>query len=314
VSLPVVRSSAPGKAILFGEHAVVYGEPAIAVPVTEVEAVARVEPAPSESGLTLIAADLGESLNLVAAPPEDPLAVAARLTLERLSAPIPDARLTVQSTIPIASGLGSGAAVSVATVRALAGFLGAHLSTEEVSSIVYEVERIHHGTPSGIDNTVIAYERPVYFVRADPPSLEILSVGAPITLLVADTGLPSPTKRLVSRVRSGWRGEKARYEGLFKRIGGVAREARRRIEAGQIDPLGPLMDENHALLVDLGVSSPTLNRLVHVARTAGASGAKLSGAGEGGNLIALVQPESVDEVAAALSDAGATRTIQTVVA
>jgi mevalonate kinase len=213
----------------------------------------------------------------------------------------------------MASGLGSGAAVSTALVRALADFVGSPLAPAEVSDLVYEVERIHHGTPSGIDNTVIAYERPVYFVRAETSGPELVSVGAPFSLLIADTGLPSPTKRIVSRVRAGWQRETSRYESLFGRIGGVVQEARRRIKAGDVSALGPLMDENHRLLVKLGVSSPTLDRLVEAARAVGAMGAKLSGAGEGGNMLALVEPDRTDEVATALRQAGATCTIRTTV-
>jgi mevalonate kinase len=308
-----VESSAPGKVILFGEHAVVYGQPAIAVPVTQVEATAHVEPAPDGSGLTLIAADLGESFDLARAPAEAPLAVAARLTLDHLAASVPDATLTVESTIPIASGLGSGAAVSTALVRALAGFLGASLTRAEVSELVYEVERIHHGTPSGIDNTVIAYGQPVYFVRTAASGPELVSVAEPFRLLIADTGLPSPTRHLVSRVRMGWQRETRRYEALFERVGEVVREARRRIEAGDVTGLGPLMDENHRLLVKLGVSSPVLDRFVEAARMAGATGAKLSGAGQGGNVVALVESDAADEVAAALKEVGATRAIRTTV-
>jgi mevalonate kinase len=308
-----VDSSAPAKAILFGEHAVVYGEPAIAVPVTQVEATAQIEPAPTGSGLTLIAADLGKSFNLAASPTDAPLIVAARLTLEHLSASIPDAILTVQSTIPIASGLGSGAAVSTALVRALAGYIGVSLSPAVVSDLVYEVERIHHGTPSGIDNTVIAYEQPVYFVRQENSKPELISVGAPFHLVIADSGLPSPTKRIVSRVRAARQRETARYDALFERIGDVVREARCRIEVGDVNGLGPLMDENHALLVDLGVSSPTLDTLVSAARGADALGTKLSGAGEGGNVLALVKAGTVDQVDVALRKAGATRTIRTTV-
>ena len=309
-----VTASAPGKAILFGEHSVVYGEPAIAIPVTQVAATARIVPAARGSGLSLIAPDVKQFFSLGTGPEQAPLVVAARLTLDHLCASIPDATLTVESSIPIASGLGSGAAVSAALVRALAAFLGVSLSPADVSDLVYEVEKIHHGTPSGIDNTVIAYERPIYFVRGATAGPDLLSVGAPINLLIADTGLPSPTKEVVGYVRTGWARETARYEALFQRIGDVAREARRRIEIGNVSALGRLMDENQSLLVHLGVSSPTLDRLIDAARKAGALGAKLSGAGEGGNMVALVQPEAVDTVAAAVTRAGAVRTIQTEVA
>jgi len=306
-----IQSSAPGKVILFGEHAVVYGRPAIAVPVTQVRATATIEPAPAGSGLTLIAPDLGRSILLAAAPEDDPLAAAARATLAYLSAAAPDATLTVSSTIPIAGGLGSGAAVSTALVRALAGFLHHELEPAEVSPLVFEVEKIHHGTPSGIDNTVVAYGQPVYFVRGR--SIERLAVGGSFTLLIGDTGVSSPTAKVVGQVRRRWKREPARYDALFDQIGDIADEARRTIELGDLGALGLLMDNNQGLLVELGVSSSRLNDLVEAARFAGALGAKLSGAGQGGNMIALVEDGFVEEVAEALKEEGAKRVIRTMV-
>ncbi len=304
-----IQSSAPGKVILFGEHAVVYGRPAIAVPVTQVQATATVEPAPPGSGLTLVASDLGRSVSLTMAPQDEPLVAAAQFTLARLSAHEPDATLTVRSTIPISSGLGSGAAVSTALVRALAGFLGHALDPAEVSTLVFEVEKIHHGTPSGIDNTVVAYEQPVYFVREHP--IERLAVSEPFTLLIGDTGTRSPTRRVVEHVRQAWKRNPARYDALFDQMGDITDEARQAIETGDVDTLGPLMDENHELLIELGVSSPKLDDLVETARLTGAIGAKLSGAGQGGNMIALVEDDVAEEVAEALREAGAVQVICT---
>ncbi len=306
-----IASSAPGKVILFGEHAVVYGRAAIAAPVAQVRATATVEPAPAGSGLTIIASDLSRSIRLAAAPDDDPLAVAARLTLTYLSAIEPDGTLTLSSTIPIASGMGSGAAVSTALVRGLAGFLGHALEAAEVSEIVFEVEKIHHGTPSGIDNSVVAYEQPVYFVRGR--AVERLAVGRSFTLLIADTGAPSPTGKIVAQVRRAWQREPARCDVLFDQIGDVANEARRAIENGDIDALGPLMDDNHELLIELGVSSPRLDDLVEAARFAGALGAKLSGAGKGGNAIALVEDDAAGEATEELKEAGAVRIIRATV-
>jgi mevalonate kinase len=175
---------------------------------------------------------------------------------------------------------------------------------------VYEVERIHHGTPSGIDNTVVAYEQVVYFVREHP--ITRLSVGEPFTLVVADTGKPSPTGEIVGRVRRAWKRERAHYDALFDQIGDTAKDARDAIETGAISDLGPLMDSNHELLIELGVSSPVLDELVETARLAGAIGAKLSGAGQGGNMIALVEDDDTgQQVAAALRDDGAARVILT---
>jgi mevalonate kinase len=305
-----MHASAPGKIILFGEHAVVYGRAAIAVPVTQVQARAVVEGDERGSGLTLVAPDVDYRSRLVEAEPDDPLAAVVRATLDHLGAPPPDGVLTVTSSIPISSGMGSGAAVSTAVVRALANFMGRELSPAETSRLVYEAEKLHHGTPSGIDNTVVAYGQPVYFVRGRQP--ETFAAGAPLSFLIADSGLPSRTREVVGDVRSAWEADTAGYETLFDRVGAVAVAARRAMEEGNPAVLGPLMDENHQLLREMNVSSPTLDRFVEAAREAGAPGAKLSGAGRGGNVIALVGEDS-RAVEQAFLDAGARRVIRTTV-
>ncbi len=303
-------ASAPGKIILFGEHAVVYGQPALAAPVACVQATARVEPA--REGHWIEARDIGRRYRLEAPRPNDPLAAAARLALQRLGlAEAPAFTLTVASSIPLASGPGSGAAVSTAIVRALAAAFGQQWRPAEVSALVFETERLLHGTPSGIDNTVIAYAQPVWFIKGQAP--EPFAVGAPFQLLIADTGRPSPTRVTVGEVRAGWQREPERYEVLFQAIGALARHARGLIQAGQPAALGALMTRNHALLGELGVSSPELETLVAAAQTAGALGAKLSGGGRGGNLIALVTAETAAGVEAALCQAGAARVITTTI-
>jgi mevalonate kinase len=295
--------------ILFGEHAVVYGRPALAIPVTKVRAEAVVESG-GDGGLTVVAHDLNERLTVRDAPADHPLAAAARLALDRLG--LSDAvnwRVEVRSTIPIASGLGSGAAVSAAIIRALADAAGAILPPAEVADLVFEVDRLHHGTPSGIDNTVIAYEQPVYFVRGQPP--QRFPIGRPFMLAIADTGIRSPTRITVGDVRRARDEDPERYDVIFDRIAAVVEAACSAIAAGQTAQLGPLMDENHVLLSELDVSSPELEQLAAAARGAGAGGAKLSGGGRGGNLIALVMPDVAEAVAEALRAAGAARVILT---
>jgi mevalonate kinase len=305
--MKAARAAAPGKVILFGEHAVVYGRPALAVPVAQVRAVATVEP--GGAALAIEAVDLRRRYDLAAAAAHDPLALAARLVIGAgLSVP-PAGVVRIESTIPIASGLGSGAAVCTALVRALAAALDLELSTAEVSAMVFETETVLHGTPSGIDNTVVAFEQPVYFVRGQPPVP--LRVGKPFHLLVADTGRPSPTRRAVGDVRAAYEREPARLTALFDEIAGVVDDARRRIESGQPAALGPLMTRNQALLRGLGVSSPELDDLAARAVAAGALGAKLSGAGRGGNLLALVTPETAAAVGTALLAGGAVGVIET---
>ena len=295
--------SAPGKVILCGEHSVVYGQPAIAVPVSDLRAQARITATAPGSGLRLVAADLGETTTLRAAPDNHPLAAIARLTLAEIGAAVPDAVLTVRSALPIAAGLGSGAAVSVALARALATFLGRELTADTVSALAYKVEKIYHGTPSGIDNTVVAWERPIYFVKGSPP--EIFSITTPFHLLIADSGRYSSTRAVVAAIRSRRDVDPSRFAAPFKRMGEITRQARVAIASGELPALGVLLDENQTLLADLGISTPEIDRLVAAARDAGAWGAKLTGAGAGGNIIALVAAASLPGVRAALRAAGA---------
>ncbi|HVO70585.1 MAG TPA: mevalonate kinase, partial [Aggregatilineaceae bacterium] len=225
--------------------------------------------------------------------------------------PESDLLLTVHSTIPIASGLGSGAALATALIRALGHALERPPSNEALNPLVYEVEKRHHGTPSGIDNTVIVYQQPVYFVRGRLP--EPFIIACPFTLLVADSGHGTPTHITVRDVRRLYESEPKRVGAIFDRIGAIVEAARSAIESGTMGALGLLMDENHALLRELTVSSADLDRLGSAARAAGAAGAKLSGGGRGGNLLALVEPDQAAAVAAALRRAGAVNVIQTTV-
>ena len=311
-----IQATAPGKIILFGEHAVVYGYPAIAAPVTQVRATAIIQPGDG-TGVQLVMPDLGRMQSLLEAAADDALALAIHLVKEAAGlTEWPDFSLTVTSTIPIASGLGSGAAVTAAAVRALAIFLNRpDLATnEQVSALTYQVEQIHHGTPSGIDNTVVSYELPVYFVRQQPQNrIETFNVGVPLRFLVGDTGVGSPTKIVVADVRRQWEQEPERFNALFAGCGRIADLARTVIEQSDLAHLGALMQENHALLQEMSVSSPELDKLVAAACRAGALGAKLSGGGRGGNMIALVTEETEATVRAALRQAGARQVLATVV-
>lgn len=310
--MPAYTATAPAKIILFGEHAVVYGRPAIAVPVLEVKArvVVKAEPRAASGSILIKAPALALEAPLDELPPEHPLGLAIRLVLERLAIPHPPAlTLRITSTIPMAAGMGSGAAVSVATVRALSAFLGKALPDEQVCELAYQVEMVHHGTPSGIDNTTITYAQPVYYIKGQP--FQTLRVGQPFTLVIGDTGVPSPTGASVGDVRRGWQADPGRYEALFDAIGGLAGEARQAIQSGNLAALGPRMNENQQLLEEIGVSSVELEKLVGAARSAGALGAKLSGGGRGGNMIALVDSANATEIQKALVAAGAVYTLVT---
>lgn len=312
--MPAFTATAPAKIILFGEHAVVYGRPAIAVPVTSLQAraIVRPEPRAPHGQVRLVAAAIGLDALMDELNPDHPLRRVVELTARELGAAyLPACQINIQSTIPVASGLGSGAAVSVAVIRALAAYLGKSLPDEVVSTLAYEVEKIYHGTPSGVDNTVIALRRAVYFLRGQ--AIQPLRVGRPFTLLIADSGIPSPTATTVSEVRAGWQQNPAFYEQRFDQIADIVQQARLLIENGQPEQLGDLMNRNQILLQEVGVSSPELERLIATACQAGAAGAKLSGGGRGGNIIALVDEWSAATVSESLWKAGAQGIILTTV-
>ncbi len=303
----MIEASAPAKAILFGEHAVVYGQPAIAVPVSDLRVFASVEP--NRGGLRIASADLEIPVDIDTESVDNALALTARLVLRELKVPPPAITIRIRSEIPIASGLGSGAAVSTALAHALCAHAERTLNDETLNNLIYEVEKIHHGTPSGIDNTVIVYERPVYFVRGQ--AIERLTIGAPFTLLIGDTGKSASTRAAVASVRELYDDDPDKIQPVLDEIGALVREARHAIEAGNSAAVGKLMSDNHALLQQLTVSSLELDTLVEAANHAGAIGAKLSGGGRGGNMIALVTAETCTQVEAALRAAGAVHVFRT---
>jgi mevalonate kinase len=295
-----VSASACAKAILLGEHAVVYGWPAIAVPVTGLQARATIQP--DGPGVVIRALDLDTTVGLDEA--QHPLAIAVRLALERLGASDqPGWTISLSSDIPVARGLGSSAAVATALVRAVASALGRRLTPAEVAGLVFEVEKLHHGTPSGIDNSVVAHERPLKFVHGQ---VTVLRLGAALRLLLADSGTPSGTRQAVEAVRLARQRRPGRFQHSFGTIGRLVEGGVAALERGDLASLGWLMNANHAALRQMGVSTPQLDGLVDAARAAGALGAKLSGAGYGGVIIALMASnDDPDAVRAALVEAGA---------
>jgi mevalonate kinase len=307
---PIAKATASGKVILFGEHAVVYGRPAIAVPVAQVRAVATVHP--GTDGLIVHAPDLNRTFPVTPETEGQPLVSAVLHTLRHMDAGL-DHNLVVRikSTVPVGRGLGSSAAVADAIIHAVGRHFGVELPADVRSRLVYETEVVQHATPSGIDNTVIAFNQPVYFMRDQP--IQRFDVGRELHLVIADTGRATPTRETVGAVRAGWQLDPDRYEALFDAIAAIVDAARDALAAGDSVAVGRLMDENHARLRELDVSSRELDDLVYAARGAGALGAKLSGGGRGGNIVAVAMPWVVDEVEVAVREAGAVGVIRTVV-
>ena len=301
-------SSAPAKVILAGEHAVVHGHPAIALPLSQLRAYVDAR----ESAFRLwVSSSYAERAPFCWRKDEsisaDPLMRAVALTARHFAAEALQGELVIRSDIPIAGGMGSGAAVSAALAKGVAALLGQELAKADLNSIVYEVEKLYHGTPSGIDNTVVVYERPIYYVKGQP--IDFIEISCPLALVVGDTGVPSLTRAAVAAVRARLAREPRQTQQLFDRIGAIAEGAKAAIKAGDHGLLGMLMTQNHRLLQALDVSSALLDRLVETALHGGAYGAKLSGGGRGGVMIALAPPDAVVAIEQALWRAGASRVI-----
>lgn len=310
--MPAISSSAPGKIILCGEHAVVYGQPAIALPVhqlrTKTTIIAR--PIAPAGEVRLVAPLIQLNAPLHSLDDQHPLRAAIRLVGEELGIrSLPACEIRINSSIPLAAGLGSSASVTVSLSRALAEFLGHPLEDDAVNRIAYEVEKIHHGTPSGIDNTVITYEAPVYFRKGEP--LQRLQINHGFTLVIADSGTPGSTAHTVAAVRAKWQDEPEKYEAIFSGIGEIVEQLHEILNSGDLVQSAELLTQNHSLLQGLGVSTPGLDGLIDAALNAGASGSKLSGGGGGGNVIAVTSAEKTKLVAEALKMAGAVEVIVT---
>jgi mevalonate kinase len=309
VTPPTTTFTAPAKVILLGEHAVVYEQPAIAVPFPTLNVTATIAPAAPRSGVTVVSGSTRVQVHAIHRMSSNALAFAVQVTMRRIRLPYPDVLITIDSKIPAGSGFGSGAAVATVLIRALLAAADATLDDAGVNELVFEVERLHHGTPSGIDNTVIVFNKPLYFIRRNPPRpnyVRTFSLGVPMSFVVAYSGVSASTREAVRDVRKRYESDPATYSTYIRQIGERVAFARYALRHGQVEIIGRLMNENHTLLRQLTVSSLLLDTLVDAARSAGAIGAKLTGGGRGGNIIALVPDEpAAVRVMTALKDAGA---------
>lgn len=308
--MPATISTAPGKTILFGEHAVVYGQPAIAVPVNERQAKVKIFPIiGSQTGqIQFIAPQIHLEKNYFDLDKHHPFCIALEEVKNFLDiSHYPACKIHLSSTIPISSGLGSSAAISVALINALFSFVGYHASESLLSELAYKVEVEFHGTPSGIDNTVIAHRKPVYFQKGQ--NIEFINPGGDFTIIIADSGISGNTKVAVAGVRERWLMNTNLFNDYFQKIGEIAFQAKTALENGEQAVLGNLMNSNQELLRKIGVSHPSLENLIDISMTHGGLGAKLCGGGLGGNIITLMDVDKADTLSEILLGNGATQTI-----
>ncbi len=290
-----------GKIILFGEHAVVYGKRAIAAPIPLAVHSRVVD---TDNGVWIVMPRWGVEQRLH----DDPV---KRSAIEEIGAGILDRlglsdrsmRIEVYSEIPRAMGLGGSAAVAVAIIRALDLHYELGLSDDEVNQYAYRAEQVAHGTPSGIDNTVATFGRPILYRAGSPPQIEEIVFQKPIRFVIGITGSESLTAKTVARVRAARDKNRGVIDRVFKGIDALTGQALVAIKHHDLERLGDLMNVCHGLLNSLQVSSWELEELIQIAREHGALGAKLTGGGGGGSMIALC-PENAGRVIEAMKAGG----------
>ena len=275
-----------GKVILFNEHFVVYGIPAVASAIGA-KTTAVIERSP------------GSGVELEDHRRETPGYKAEKFEQQKESLDIMlkfmkiDTQhnhytITLGGDLIAASGVGSSAASCAAIARAFSQELNLNFSDERVNEVAYEGEKGYHGTPSGIDNTAATYGGLIWYRREGSAQLmERMRLRNPVEIVMGNTGKVADTKLVVSGVKERKEREPEKYGRLFQEADQLVRDARKQLEDFNLEKVGAYMNENHRLLQEIGVSSPELDALVKLARDMGAVGAKLTGTGRGGYMVAL---------------------------
>ena len=294
-------STAHGKVILLGEHAVVYESHAIAGPIP-LAIQAKIHPA--DEGVHLLIPRWGVEEKLQKGVDHKySVYKSLDLILNRLGLNDKDMQIEIFPHIPRAAGLGGSAALAVAIIRALAQYFKIKITNEEVSSLAYESEVIAHGTASGIDNTLATYGKFTLFKKGTPPFMNTVKVPESIPIVIGLTGVESLTAKMVALVKNGRDQNQALYDNIFKEIDSLVLKSTKAIEKYDLVKLGEYMNQNQGLLNAIQVSSPELEEIIAIARKNGALGAKLTGAGGGGAAIALC-PENANKISTAIRKAG----------
>ena len=299
------RGSGFGKTILFGEHFVVHGVPGIA---SAVDSAADAEVKKAVKGINVTDERSGakgyaekkklqqlESIErMLKAMDMDPKKVAIDIWLG--------------GNLPGFSGLGASAASSVAIARAIAEEFNLDLSDERINDIAYEAEKAYAGNPSGIDNTAATFGGLIWFKKnlgGGSNTIEQLSIREPVEIVIGNTGIVANTKAMVAGVGERKKQNPEKYGAIFRQAENLAHKGRKALEEFDLKQVGELMNENHRLLQEIEVSCKELDYLVDLAREQGAFGAKMTGGGGGGCMLALTPRKDLQKaVAAAMENEG----------
>ncbi len=300
------EGSGYGKTILFGEHFVVYGVPALASAIGD--ATTCVVESKDGTGYELID-DRHEVPGYKEKKFEDQkISIKNVLDFMGINLDEKALKITFGGELVCASGVGASAASCVSLARAINDEFNLGWDDEKINDAAYEGEKGYHGTPSGIDNTASTFGGLVYFIRnleGGPNTIETIKLKKPIELVIASSGMTASTAVVVGDVRKKKEEDPEWFESIVKEYQDVVKEGHKALENMELERVGQLMNKNHELLQKITVSNDVLDKMVQLARDNGALGAKVTGTGRGGNIISLTpSSELQNKVYNALKDAG----------
>jgi mevalonate kinase len=287
------RGSGFGKVILFGEHFVVHGVPGI---VSAIDSTVDAEIKKNGEGITV--KDKRKGAKGYTEQRESIERMLKTIGINPEKTPL---EIWLGGNLPSFSGIGASAASSVAIARAIAEEFEMKKPDEKINEAAYEAEKAYAGTPSGIDNTAATYGGLIWFKRnfsGGPNTIEKLSIREPVETVIGNTGIVADTKEMVAGVAERKKRNPEKYNPLFKQAEELAFTARKALEEFDLRKVGKLMNENHRLLQEIEVSCKELDYLVNLAQEQGALGAKLTGGGGGGCMVALTPSKELQEAVA----------------
>ena len=295
----IPNAVAAGKVILFGEHAAVYGRHALALPIPDAVSV-TVERTDAATCHAIPAWGIAGRIDR-----DNPQGVdaAIALILQQLDLQAAEFAISVDSRLPRAMGLGSSAAIAVAVTRAVCDVMSLSADNDRINAIAFECEKLAHGTPSGVDNTISTFGEPMLFCNDGGLRIEPLTLTETPPIVIACSSKAGLTSTEVAGVRARFERAPQRYDALFDEIDQISLTGAGLLQERNYGELGLSMNVCHGLLNAIEVSTPELERMIALARHAGAAGAKLTGAGGGGSIVALC-PGETDSVQSALQQAG----------
>ena len=297
----LAKGTAMGKIILMGEHAVIYNQPAVALPFPAVKVTCTIA---TYDGPLMIDSDyfVGPLSEV-----EDNLSGIKTIIFDVLiflEKPNKDLRIIIDSSIPSSRGLGSSAAVSVAIIKALFKAFDTDLSNDILYRFASMAEDIHHHRSSGLDVNAVCAGKPLYFKKGeDCVYFDIRFDGV---LVICDTGIMGHTSEAVKQVRTFVDQNKEVGTNIINQLGALSNQAMHHLQNNDFNKLSDVMNEGHQYLSQLGVCAEANQIFVDVAKSSGASAAKLTGSGLGGCNIALCRNQDIaDGVMTNLLMAGA---------